>query len=55
MLAGHWEVEGFVPPLFDRAAREQVEPAGEATVKALLARFEALQSSAELARGPRRA
>ena len=48
MLAGRWEVEGFVPPLFDRVAREQVEPAGEATVKALLARFEAHQSSAAL-------
>ncbi|KFE68260.1 RluA family pseudouridine synthase [Hyalangium minutum] len=48
MLAGRWEVEGFVPPLFHRTAREQVEPAGEATVKALLARFEAHQSSEEL-------
>lgn len=48
MLAGRWEVDGFVPPLFDRVAREQVEPAGEATVKALLARFEAHQASAEL-------
>ena len=48
MLAGRWEVEGFVPPLFDRVAREQLEPAGEATVKALLARFEAHQSSADL-------
>src|SRR4051812_1066473 len=29
MLAGRWEVAGFVPPLFDAAARAQVEPAGE--------------------------
>ncbi len=48
MLGGRWEVPGFVPPLFDRAAREQVEPAGEATVKALLARFEAHAHSADL-------
>jgi len=48
MLGGQWEVEGFVPPLFDRLAREQVEPAGEAAVKTLLARFEAFQDSAEL-------
>jgi tRNA pseudouridine32 synthase/23S rRNA pseudouridine746 synthase len=48
MLAGRWEVEGFVPPLFDREARAQVEPAGEAVVKALFARAEALRTSEEL-------
>jgi tRNA pseudouridine32 synthase/23S rRNA pseudouridine746 synthase len=48
MLGGRWEVAGFVPPLFDREARVQVEPEGEATVKRLLARFEEHQSSAEL-------
>jgi len=48
MLAGHWEVPGFVPPLFDREARERVEPAGEAVVKALLARAEELRTSPEL-------
>lgn len=48
MLAGRWEVEGFVPPLFDRSVREQVEPSGEATVKGLLARFQAHESSEEL-------
>ncbi|WP_257456984.1 RluA family pseudouridine synthase [Archangium lipolyticum] len=48
MLAGRWEVPGFVPPLFDREARAQVEPSGEAVVKALLARAEAFQSSPEL-------
>jgi tRNA pseudouridine32 synthase/23S rRNA pseudouridine746 synthase len=48
MLAGRWEVEGFVPPLFDREARTQVEPTGEAVVKELLARAEALRTSPEL-------
>jgi tRNA pseudouridine32 synthase/23S rRNA pseudouridine746 synthase len=48
MLAGRWDVEGFVPPLFDRAARESFEPAGEAQVKALFARAEAARASPEL-------
>nr|WP_228531110.1 MULTISPECIES: RluA family pseudouridine synthase [Myxococcaceae] len=48
MLAGRWDVEGYVPPLFDRAARERVEPGAERAVKALLARAEALRSSPEL-------
>jgi tRNA pseudouridine32 synthase/23S rRNA pseudouridine746 synthase len=48
-LGGRWELEGFVPPLFDREARAQVEPAGEAVVKALLARAEAFRTSPELA------
>jgi tRNA pseudouridine32 synthase/23S rRNA pseudouridine746 synthase len=47
-LGGRWELEGFVPPLFDREARARVEPAGEAVVKALLARAEALRTSEEL-------
>jgi tRNA pseudouridine32 synthase / 23S rRNA pseudouridine746 synthase len=41
-----WDVEGFVPPVFDRAGREQVEPAGEATVKGLTARVEEARTSA---------
>ncbi|HCF59932.1 MAG TPA: RNA pseudouridine synthase, partial [Myxococcales bacterium] len=32
MLAGRWDVEGFVGPLFDREARDSFEPAGEAQV-----------------------
>jgi tRNA pseudouridine32 synthase/23S rRNA pseudouridine746 synthase len=48
MLGGQWDVTGFVPPLFDRQARTQVEPPGEATVKELLTRFEQFQGSAEL-------
>lgn len=49
MLAGRWDVPGFVPPLFDREARARLEPEGEAVVKALHARAEALRSSPELA------
>ena len=48
MLAGRWDVEGYVPPLFDRAAREGVEPEAERTVKALLARAEALRNATAL-------
>lgn len=48
MLAGQWELPGFVPPLFDREARTRVEPAGEAVVKGLFARAEALDTSPEL-------
>ena len=28
MLAGRWDVPGFVPPLFDREARARLEPEG---------------------------
>ncbi|WNG48220.1 RluA family pseudouridine synthase [Archangium minus] len=48
MLAGQWELEGFVPPLFHREARARVEPAGEAVVKQLFARAEELRTSPEL-------
>ncbi len=49
MLAGRWDVPGFVPPLFDRETRARLEPEGEAVVKALLAREEAARTSPELA------
>jgi tRNA pseudouridine32 synthase / 23S rRNA pseudouridine746 synthase len=49
MLGGQGELAGFVPPLFDSEARARVEPAGEAVVKALLARAESLRDSPELA------
>ncbi|ADO68508.1 RluA family pseudouridine synthase [Stigmatella aurantiaca] len=49
MLGGQWEIEGFVPPVFDREARQALEPLGEATVKALHARAEALRTSPERA------
>ena len=47
MLAGRWDLGGYVPPFFDREAREEVEPRGEATVKALLAKAEAFRTSPE--------
>ncbi|RKG71886.1 RluA family pseudouridine synthase [Corallococcus exercitus] len=50
MLAGRWDVPGFVPPVFDRDARARVEPVADATVKALLARAEAWSASEELRR-----
>ncbi|NBD08806.1 RluA family pseudouridine synthase [Corallococcus silvisoli] len=50
MLAGSWDVPGFVPPVFDREARSRVEPVADATVKALLARAEAWGTSEELLR-----
>lgn len=42
-----WDVEGWVPPVFDRAARLAVEPPGEAAVKALTARVEAARQAPE--------
>lgn len=44
-----WDVEGWVPPVFDRAARSAVEPPGEVAVKSLTARVEAARDAAELA------
>jgi tRNA pseudouridine32 synthase/23S rRNA pseudouridine746 synthase len=48
MLAGRWDVPGFVPPLFDREVRGRLEPEGEAVVKALHARTEAHRASPKL-------
>ncbi|WP_233583249.1 RluA family pseudouridine synthase [Corallococcus sp. CA053C] len=50
MLAGRWDVPGFVPPVFDREARARVEPVAETTVKALRDRAEAWSTSEELSR-----
>ncbi|RKH65975.1 RluA family pseudouridine synthase [Corallococcus llansteffanensis] len=50
LLAGRWDVPGFVPPVFDREARARVEPVAEATVKALWGRAEAWSTSEELGR-----
>lgn len=44
MLAGRWDIEGFVPPIFARELRELVEPRGEALVKALTARVDAARA-----------
>ncbi len=35
MLDGRWHVDGFVPPLFDALARDQVWPDGEASLRVL--------------------
>jgi tRNA pseudouridine32 synthase/23S rRNA pseudouridine746 synthase len=35
MVAGRWHVDGFVPPLFDEAARDAFWPAGEAELAAI--------------------
>jgi tRNA pseudouridine32 synthase/23S rRNA pseudouridine746 synthase len=48
MLAGRWDLPGFVPPLFHREDRARLEPEGEAVVRALLARAEAFRTSPEL-------
>ncbi|NOK22178.1 RluA family pseudouridine synthase [Corallococcus carmarthensis] len=50
MLAGRWDVPGFVPPVFNREARARVEPVADTTVKALLARAEAWSASEDLRR-----
>lgn len=42
---GAWELPGFVPPVFDRAARASLEPAGAAVVAALEAREAAFAAS----------
>ena len=38
MLDGRWDVEGFVPPVFDAAARDAFWPAGEAELAGIDAR-----------------
>ncbi|MBK7862601.1 MAG: hypothetical protein IPJ65_29130 [Archangiaceae bacterium] len=43
-LEGSWDVEGFVPPVFDRQARAAIEPRGEASVRAFTARVIAARS-----------
>ncbi|RYZ37119.1 MAG: RluA family pseudouridine synthase [Myxococcaceae bacterium] len=47
MLGGAWNVEGFVPPLFDPVAREAFWPAGEAELAALGQRHAALLQAVE--------
>ncbi|MER2564929.1 MAG: hypothetical protein ABTQ32_29665 [Myxococcaceae bacterium] len=44
-LGWDWEVPGFVPPLFDVAARQKAEAASDATVHALTAELERLENS----------
>jgi tRNA pseudouridine32 synthase/23S rRNA pseudouridine746 synthase len=51
MLAGSWDLPGFVPPLFDRAERTAVEIPGELSVKDLTARARHAAGDPELAAG----
>lgn len=44
-----WDLDGWVPPVFDRAARALSEPPGEAAVKALTARVIAARNAPEWA------
>lgn len=45
MLGGRWLIPGFVPPLFDLATRERVEREGDARVRALSDKCEALANA----------
>lgn len=47
-IGGTWEVPGFVPPLFDALARQQLEPASDVTVKRLTSALEELSASPAL-------
>jgi tRNA pseudouridine32 synthase/23S rRNA pseudouridine746 synthase len=47
MLDGEWEQPGFVPPVFDAAARATFWPAGEAELGALTAALEAALGDCE--------
>jgi tRNA pseudouridine32 synthase/23S rRNA pseudouridine746 synthase len=42
MIGGEWSRRGFVPPVFDMAARERLEPAGEAKLRRLTEAFDAV-------------
>ncbi|MBZ4333512.1 RluA family pseudouridine synthase [Corallococcus sp. AS-1-12] len=55
MLNGAWNVEGFVPPLFDPVARDAFWPAGEAELAALEQQHAALCRDAEALRAQGRA
>lgn len=48
-FAGRWDLPGWAPPVFDRAARAAVEVPGEAAVKALHARARDFATGGELA------
>lgn len=53
-IEGRFDVPGFVPPIFDREARDGFEPEGERVVKLLTARAEAFEVSEELLGARRR-
>lgn len=44
-LIGRWEIEGFVPPMFNVEARSAVEEPGEIAIEGLIARRNAHQES----------
>ncbi|MDQ3264512.1 MAG: RluA family pseudouridine synthase [Myxococcota bacterium] len=50
MLDGRWEVEGFVPPLFDQQAKDSFWPALEAELDALQLKHAELTGGAEVLR-----
>ncbi|HSR95896.1 MAG TPA: RluA family pseudouridine synthase [Kofleriaceae bacterium] len=45
MLDGAWQVSGFVPPLYDRAARDAIWPAGQLALRELELQLRALAAS----------
>jgi tRNA pseudouridine32 synthase/23S rRNA pseudouridine746 synthase len=45
-----WDVEGFVPPVFNREARAAIEPRGEASVRSFTARVVAARNCEQWAR-----
>lgn len=47
MLAGQWQLPGFVPPLFDQAQRQSFLPAGEAELARYADKIQALQHCPE--------
>lgn len=47
MLDGQWQIAGFVPPLYDRAARDAIWPAGQHHLRALELALRALAASPE--------
>lgn len=46
MLAGRWQVNGFVPPLFDEGARREAVSSGEARLAQLTAEIQAAEEDA---------
>ena len=47
MVGGHWNVEGFVPPLFDLGKRDTFWPAGESELAEIAARLEEIERHAQ--------
>ncbi len=46
MLAGQWQLPGFVPPIFDQSERQMFLPAGEAELGRYTSQIETLNNSA---------